>query len=68
MCAGTSYFYTGGPVWAMEWCPIRQGLSKVQFLAVSSGRSAEELRDVATLKDGPCLTQIWSAGSLADNT
>lgn len=55
-------------MWAMEWCPIRQGLSKVQFLAVSSGRSAEELRDVATLKDGPCLTQIWSAGSLADNT
>ncbi|CAG5129840.1 unnamed protein product, partial [Candidula unifasciata] len=63
---GSSYCYTGGPIWAVEWCPVPQDSSQSQFLAVCADRFTEEHLDGATLIDGPGLVQIWSTGPLAN--
>ncbi|XP_059140419.1 general transcription factor 3C polypeptide 2-like [Physella acuta] len=62
---GKPYCYTGGPVWALEWCPLPEGVESEQFFAVALDLTADEkLPSTTNTSSGRGIVQIWSAGVL----
>ncbi|XP_078383738.1 uncharacterized protein LOC144666216 isoform X2 [Oculina patagonica] len=62
---GDVTFNVGGPVWAMDWCPVPDSNNKEeQFLAISTNRSWDEVTKVHKCASGKGLIQIWSVGQL----
>lgn len=69
--ADVSTFFTGGPVWAMEWCPIPMQVcvtetdSHVEYLAVSTHHSMDDTFCVSKCYSFPNVIQIWDCCSLS---
>jgi WD40 repeat protein len=51
--------YVGGPVWAMDWLPCRQG-SLRSYVAMATYRSYNETHDMMDVLVHKGLIQIWS--------
>ncbi|KAM3603002.1 uncharacterized protein V6R79_014793 [Siganus canaliculatus] len=56
--------FTGGPVWAMEWCPTPDGSPAAQYVALASHRDMDERHHVHRTYGGPGLVQLWDLGQL----
>ncbi|XP_033505045.1 general transcription factor 3C polypeptide 2 [Epinephelus lanceolatus] len=59
--------YTGGPVWAMEWCPTPDGAPASQYLALACHRGMDDQHYVNKTYSGPGLVQLWNLGTLEYN-
>lgn len=59
--------YTGGPVWAMEWCPTPDGAAATQYVAVACHQGMDDLHHVHKMYSGPGLIQLWDVGKLEYN-
>ncbi|KAM6964927.1 general transcription factor 3C polypeptide 2 [Aplochiton taeniatus] len=61
-------FFTGGPVWAMDWCPCPDGSIANQYVALSTHRTADEQHLVHRTYTKPGLVQVWNLGQLQYDT
>ncbi|XP_045576830.1 general transcription factor 3C polypeptide 2 isoform X1 [Salmo salar] len=61
-------FYTGGPVWAMDWCPSPDGAPASQYAAIYCHRNLDDQHRMNELYTKPGLIQIWDLGQLQYNT
>uniref|UniRef100_A0A3P8Z9W5 General transcription factor 3C polypeptide 2 n=1 Tax=Esox lucius TaxID=8010 RepID=A0A3P8Z9W5_ESOLU len=61
-------FYTGGPVWAMDWCPTPDGAPANQYAAIYSHKDLDHQHRINKLYTEPGLIQIWNLGQLQYNT
>ncbi|KAJ8009120.1 hypothetical protein DPEC_G00085560 [Dallia pectoralis] len=61
-------FYTGGPVWAMDWCPTPDGARANQYAAIYSHKDLDHQHKINRLYTEPGLIQIWDLGQLQYNT
>ncbi|CAB1340233.1 unnamed protein product [Coregonus sp. 'balchen'] len=61
-------FYTGGPVWAMDWCPTPDGAPASQCAAIYCHRNLDDQHRMNELYTKPGLIQIWDMGQLQYNT
>lgn len=59
--------FTGGPVWALEWCPTPDGAPCRQYVAVASHAGMDDLHPVTRTSSGPGLVQLWDCGELEYN-
>uniref|UniRef100_A0A673VVA2 General transcription factor IIIC, polypeptide 2, beta n=1 Tax=Salmo trutta TaxID=8032 RepID=A0A673VVA2_SALTR len=57
-------FYTGGPVWAMDWCPSPDGAPASQYAAIYCHRNLDDQHRMNELYTKPGLIQIWDLGQL----
>ncbi|KAM6221615.1 LOW QUALITY PROTEIN: general transcription factor 3C polypeptide 2 [Rhynchocyon petersi] len=57
-------FFTGGPLWAMEWCPVPEGATASQYVALFSSPDMNETHSLSQLHSGPGLLQLWGLGTL----
>ncbi|XP_077566835.1 general transcription factor 3C polypeptide 2 [Stigmatopora nigra] len=62
------HLYTGGPVWAMEWCPIPDNAVGSQYLAVGCYRNMDDQHFYHQTYSGQALVQLWDVGTLEYNT
>ncbi|XP_061126120.1 general transcription factor 3C polypeptide 2 isoform X1 [Syngnathus typhle] len=62
------HLFTGGPVWAMEWCPTPDCAVASQYLAVACHKDMEEQHYFHKTYSGPALVQLWDVGTLEYNT
>ncbi|XP_061668859.1 general transcription factor 3C polypeptide 2 isoform X2 [Syngnathoides biaculeatus] len=60
--------YTGGPVWAMEWCPTPDNAVASQYLALACRRDMQEEHYFHKTYSGPGLVQLWDVGTLDYDT
>lgn len=59
---------TGGPIWALDWCPTRSAVHPhSQFAAVSAHASPSETHILGKRYVGKGMIQIWSMGILQDS-
>ncbi|KAM9798250.1 general transcription factor 3C polypeptide 2 [Neosynchiropus ocellatus] len=58
------HLFTGGPVWAMEWCPTPDGAVASQFLAIASHLKMEERHVYHRSYSGVGLVQLWDLGQV----
>lgn len=71
--SGVSTFFTGGPVWAMEWCPIpmrvclSEDMPPSEYLAVSTHHSMDDTFCVPQCYSFPNIIQIWNCGNLSSS-
>ncbi|PFX15738.1 General transcription factor 3C polypeptide 2 [Stylophora pistillata] len=66
---GDVTFNVGGPVWAMDWCPVPDSTkNSEQFLAISTHRSLDEVHKVHKCFSSKGLIQLWNAGQLKVNS
>ncbi|KAM8847190.1 general transcription factor 3C polypeptide 2 [Synchiropus picturatus] len=61
------HLFTGGPVWAMEWCPTPDGAVASQFLAIASHMKMEERHMYHRTYSGVGLVQLWDLGHVQYN-
>ncbi|KAF0023886.1 hypothetical protein F2P81_024516 [Scophthalmus maximus] len=61
-------FFTGGPVWAMEWCPTPDGAPATQYIAMACHRGMDEQHYVDKTYTGTGLVQLWDVGKLEYNS
>lgn len=62
---GDVTFNVGGPVWAMDWCPVPDSIESTdQFLAISAYRSLDQVHLVHNAFSNMGLIQLWNAGKL----
>ncbi|KAK3506761.1 hypothetical protein QTP70_023931 [Hemibagrus guttatus] len=59
-----SLFFAGGPVWAMEWCPVPEGAAHTQYTALYCNRNMDDRHKANTLHTGHALLQLWDLGEL----
>uniref|UniRef100_A0A672I7Z4 Uncharacterized protein n=1 Tax=Salarias fasciatus TaxID=181472 RepID=A0A672I7Z4_SALFA len=59
-----SALFTGGPVWALEWCPAPDGAPATQYLALACHRGMEDRHRADRTHAGPGLVQLWDVGRL----
>uniref|UniRef100_A0A3P9I9F1 General transcription factor IIIC, polypeptide 2, beta n=1 Tax=Oryzias latipes TaxID=8090 RepID=A0A3P9I9F1_ORYLA len=59
--------FTGGPVWALEWCPTPDGAPCRQYVAVACHAGMDDLHPVTRTSSGPGLVQLWDCGELEYN-
>ncbi|XP_060770165.1 general transcription factor 3C polypeptide 2 isoform X2 [Neoarius graeffei] len=59
-----SLFFVGGPVWAMEWCPIPEGAEHIQYAAVYCNRNMDDRHKMNKLHTEQVLLQLWDLGKL----
>lgn len=57
-------FFTGGPVWALDWCPVPEGATASQYVALFSSPDMNETHSLSQLHSGPGLLQLWGLGTL----
>ncbi|KAM9201264.1 general transcription factor 3C polypeptide 2 isoform 1-T1 [Dugong dugon] len=57
-------FFTGGPLWALEWCPVPEGATASQYVALFSSPDMNETHSLSQLHSGPGLLQLWGLGTL----
>ncbi|KAK3914402.1 General transcription factor 3C polypeptide 2 [Frankliniella fusca] len=68
---GVSTFFTGGPVWAMEWCPIpmhaclSDDSPPSDYLAVSTHHTMDDTFCVPKCYAFPNIIQFWECGNLS---
>ncbi|GAA6235645.1 general transcription factor 3C polypeptide 2 isoform X1 [Lates japonicus] len=60
--------YTGGPVWAMEWCPTPDGAPATQYIALACHRGMDDQHYVNKTYTGHGLVQLWDVGQLEYNS
>ncbi|XP_024118448.2 general transcription factor 3C polypeptide 2, partial [Oryzias melastigma] len=60
--------FTGGPVWALEWCPTPDGAPARQYVAVACHAGMDDLHLVTQTPSGPGLVQLWDCGELEYNS
>ena len=60
--------YTGGPVWAMEWCPTPDGAPASQYVALACHQGMEDQHCVNKTHSGVGLVQLWGLGALEYNS
>ena len=56
--------FTGGPVWAMEWCPSPDGSSDNQYVALACHRGMDDQHCANEKYTGSSLIQLWDVGKL----
>ncbi|XP_012938730.1 general transcription factor 3C polypeptide 2 [Aplysia californica] len=61
---GVSYSYSGGPIWAVEWCPLPHDARTNQLAAVAADVSDAEPPCTHTALTAPALVQMWTFGGL----
>lgn len=62
---GDVTFNVGGPVWAMDWCPVPDSVADVdQFLAISTHRSLDQVHFIHKTFANKGLIQLWNTGKL----
>ncbi|XP_047674883.1 general transcription factor 3C polypeptide 2 isoform X1 [Tachysurus fulvidraco] len=59
-----SLFFVGGPVWAMEWCPVPEGAAHKQYVALYCNRNMDDRHKVNKLHTEHALLQLWDLGKL----
>lgn len=59
-----SLFFVGGPVRAMEWCPIPEGAVHTQYAALYCNRNMDDRHKMNTLHTDCTLLQLWDLGKL----
>ncbi|XP_017349715.1 general transcription factor 3C polypeptide 2 [Ictalurus punctatus] len=59
-----SLFFVGGPVWAMEWCPVPEGAAHTQYAALYCNRNMDDRHKINTLHTEHALLQLWDLGKL----
>uniref|UniRef100_A0A8C7BHP7 General transcription factor 3C polypeptide 2 n=3 Tax=Neovison vison TaxID=452646 RepID=A0A8C7BHP7_NEOVI len=57
-------FFTGGPLWALDWCPVPEGAAASQYVALFSSPDMNETHPLSQLHSGPGLLQVWGLGTL----
>nr|XP_014967451.2 general transcription factor 3C polypeptide 2 isoform X2 [Macaca mulatta] len=57
-------FFTGGPLWALDWCPVPEGAGAPQYVALFSSPDMNETHPLSQLHSGPGLLQLWGLGTL----
>ncbi|XP_010350625.1 general transcription factor 3C polypeptide 2 isoform X1 [Saimiri boliviensis] len=57
-------FFTGGPLWALDWCPVPEGAGASQYVALFSSPDMNETHPLSQLHSGPGLLQLWGLGTL----
>ncbi|XP_003586709.2 general transcription factor 3C polypeptide 2 isoform X1 [Bos indicus] len=57
-------FFTGGPLWALDWCPVPEGSAASQYVALFSSPDMNETHSLSQLYSGPGLLQLWDLGTL----
>uniref|UniRef100_A0A8C9DEN0 General transcription factor 3C polypeptide 2 n=1 Tax=Prolemur simus TaxID=1328070 RepID=A0A8C9DEN0_PROSS len=57
-------FFTGGPLWALDWCPVPEGAGALQYVALFSSPDMNETHPLSQLHSGPGLLQLWGLGTL----
>ncbi|XP_068928172.1 general transcription factor 3C polypeptide 2 [Petaurus breviceps papuanus] len=57
-------FFTGGPLWALEWCPVPEGAVASQYVALFCSPSMNETHSLSRPHEGPGLLQLWDLGTL----
>ncbi|XP_059516272.1 general transcription factor 3C polypeptide 2 isoform X3 [Myotis daubentonii] len=57
-------FFTGGPLWALDWCPVPEGAAASQYVALFSSPDMNETHSLSQLHSGPGLLQLWGLGTL----
>ncbi|XP_004618993.1 general transcription factor 3C polypeptide 2 [Sorex araneus] len=57
-------FFTGGPLWALDWCPVPEGAVASQYVALFSSPDMNETHPLSQLHSGPGLLQFWGLGTL----
>ncbi|XP_019738211.1 general transcription factor 3C polypeptide 2 isoform X1 [Hippocampus comes] len=62
------HLYTGGPVWAMEWCPTPDNVVASQYLALACHKDMEDQHYSHKTYPGTALVQLWDVGTLEYNT
>ena len=62
------FLFTGGPLWALEWCPTPDGAPASQYMAVSCHRGMDDLHSVSCTYTGSGLVQLWDCGKLDYNS
>ncbi|KAM6915464.1 general transcription factor 3C polypeptide 2 [Xenentodon cancila] len=62
------FLFTGGPLWALEWCPTPDGAAANQYIAVACHRDMDDLHNVNHTCSGPGLVQLWDCGKLDYNS
>ncbi|RMX60409.1 hypothetical protein pdam_00017117 [Pocillopora damicornis] len=66
---GDVTFNVGGPVWAMDWCPVPDSTKNSdQYLAISTHRSFDEVHNVHKCFSRKGLIQLWNVGQLKVNS
>ncbi|XP_007532631.2 general transcription factor 3C polypeptide 2 [Erinaceus europaeus] len=61
-------FFTGGPLWALDWCPVPEGASASQYVALFSSADMNETHSLSQLHSGPALLQLWGLGTLQQDS
>ncbi|KAL0967464.1 hypothetical protein UPYG_G00252580 [Umbra pygmaea] len=61
-------FHTGGPVWAMEWCPTPDGAPANQYAAICCHRDMDQKHRINQLYTEPGLIQLWDLGILQNSS
>ncbi|KAI4893402.1 hypothetical protein NFI96_033624 [Prochilodus magdalenae] len=62
-----SLFFVGGPVWAMEWCPLPEGAAETQYVALYCNRNMDDRHKMNVLYAEQSLLQLWDLGKLQMN-
>lgn len=58
-CLDTHWLFTGGPIWAMSWCPVPEGV-QIQYLAISCHPKPDLEHKEMTNYKYPSLVQLWN--------
>ncbi|XP_066532194.1 general transcription factor 3C polypeptide 2 [Hoplias malabaricus] len=59
-----SLFFAGGPVWAMEWCPLPDGAAEIQYAALYCNKGMDDRHKMDVPFTEQALLQIWDLGQL----
>ena len=57
-------FFTGAPVWAMDWCPLPLSESQHDQILAVANHSREHLVDPEVTYGEPTVVQFWNCGKL----
>lgn len=60
---GIYWLFTGGPNWAMSWCPVPENV-KTQYLAISCHPKPDLEHKEMEIYKYPSLVQLWIFNSL----
>uniref|UniRef100_A0A8C5CFY7 General transcription factor IIIC, polypeptide 2, beta n=1 Tax=Gadus morhua TaxID=8049 RepID=A0A8C5CFY7_GADMO len=56
--------FVGGPVWALEWCPLPDGATAHQYLALACHQGMDQQHVFNQMYAGAGLVQLWDMGGL----
>ncbi|XP_037541591.1 general transcription factor 3C polypeptide 2 [Nematolebias whitei] len=58
------FLFTGGPLWAAEWCPTPDGAPATQYVALACHQGMDDSHLVNQTYEEPGLVQLWDCGKL----